>query len=68
MRCIMNSYGKDNVIAKALFNKVISEDVAEKLTVDELLCLNRLMFICDNFYTLHIHQQIMRKKSNYYNI
>lgn len=45
----MNSYGKDNVIAKALFNKVISEDVAEKLTVDELLCLNRLMFICDNF-------------------
>lgn len=49
MRCIMNSYGKDNVIAKALFNKVISEDVAEKLTVDELLCLNRLMFICDNF-------------------
>lgn len=47
MRCIMNSYGKDNVIAKALFNKVISEDVAEKLTVDELLCLNRLMFICN---------------------
>ena len=45
----MNSYGKDNVIAKALFNKVISEDVAEKLTVDELLCLNRLKFICDNF-------------------
>ncbi|DAB23393.1 TPA: hypothetical protein CPT94_02760 [Candidatus Gastranaerophilales bacterium HUM_22] len=43
----MNSYGKDNVIAKALFNKVISEDVAEKLTVDELLCLNRLMFICN---------------------
>ncbi len=45
----MDLYGKDNIIAKALLNKVISEDMAEKLTVDELLCLNKLMFICDNF-------------------